>query len=145
MSPRNQNRWLRLLALGGRFIGTRTIVTQWFEELGRIRGFGLFCYHRHWVLLLTAEHRRNRLLWCGEGNHLDQELNQVIFSNEFQFCLGMHDGLTWVTPRHGERHDPQFVRERHVHNIMGVMVRGAITYGSRLPLVFIKGNMSARR
>ncbi|CAH2007245.1 unnamed protein product [Acanthoscelides obtectus] len=62
----------------------------------------------------------------------DQEWNSIVFSDESRFCLGMHDG------------DVFFV-ERHVHHTVGVMVWGAIAYGSRSPLIFIRGNMNAQR
>jgi hypothetical protein len=45
----------------------------------------------------------------------------------------------------GERRDPQFDTERHIHHTVGVMIWSAIAYGSRSPVVFIGSTMTARR
>ncbi|CAH1975755.1 unnamed protein product [Acanthoscelides obtectus] len=82
--------------------------------------------------------RRQQSLW-------DQEWNSIVFSDESRFCLGMHDGRARVRRRRGERRNPQFFVERHVHHTVGVMVWSAIAYGSRSPLIFIRGNMNAQR
>lgn len=150
-----QERRLRLLALRDRFFTTRAIANQWFAEHGRIvgmravyrriRSFGLFLFRPHWVLPLTREHRNNRPEWCTERLAWDQEWNTVVFSDESRFCLAMHDGRARVRRRRGERRVPQFFVERHVHRTVGIMVWGAIAYGSRSPLVFIRGNMTAQR
>lgn len=150
-----QDRRLRLLALRDRFTSTRAIADQWFTEHGRpiglrtvyrrIRSFGLISYRPHLVLPLTPEHRRHRLEWCRERMLWDQEWNTVVFSDESRFCLGMHDGRARVRRRRGERREVQFFMERHVHRTVGVMVWGAIAYGSRSPLLFIRGNMTAQR
>ncbi|CAH2013856.1 unnamed protein product [Acanthoscelides obtectus] len=80
---------------------------------------------------------RQRSLW-------DQEWNSIVFSDESRFYLGMHDGRARVRRRRGERRNPQFFVERHVHHPVGVMVWGAIAYVSRSPLIFIRGNMNAQ-
>ncbi|CAH1979479.1 unnamed protein product [Acanthoscelides obtectus] len=74
--------------------------------------------------------------WCRQ---------RIVFSDESRFCLGMHDGRARVRRRRGQRRNPQFFVERHVHHTVGVMVWGAIAYGSRSPLIFIRGNMNAQR
>ncbi|CAH1993234.1 unnamed protein product [Acanthoscelides obtectus] len=101
-----------------------------------MRSFGLFSYRPHWVLPLTREHGRNRLEWYRQ---------RIVFSDESRFCLGMHDGRARVRRRRGERRNPQFFVERHVRHTVEVMVWGAIAYGSRSPLIFIRGNMNAQR
>ncbi|CAH1961450.1 unnamed protein product [Acanthoscelides obtectus] len=73
------------------------------------------------------------LNWCRQRSLWDQEWNSIVFSDESRFCLGMHDGRA------------RFFVERHVHHTVGVMVWGAIAYGSRSPLIFIRGNMNAQR
>ncbi|CAH2001844.1 unnamed protein product [Acanthoscelides obtectus] len=83
--------------------------------------------------------------WCRQRSLWDQEWNSIVFSEESRFCLGMHDGRARVRRRRGERRNPQFFVERHVHHTVGVMVWGAIAYGSRSPLIFIRGNMNAQR
>ncbi|CAH1967194.1 unnamed protein product [Acanthoscelides obtectus] len=85
------------------------------------------------------------LLWCRQRSLWDQEWNSVVFSDESRFCLDMHDGRARVRRRRDERRNPQFFVERHVHHTVGGMVWGAIAYGSRLPLIFIRGNMNAQR
>jgi hypothetical protein len=45
----------------------------------------------------------------------------------------------------GERPDIEFAVERPIHSTVGVMVWGAIGYGSRSPLVFIRGSMTSVR
>lgn len=47
----------------------------------------------------------------------------------------------------GEENDSimQFAMKKHVLRTVGVMVWGAISYGSRSPLVFVRGNMAAVR
>ncbi|CAH2011182.1 unnamed protein product [Acanthoscelides obtectus] len=70
---------------------------------------------------------------------------RIVFGDESRFCLGMHDGRARVRRRRGVRRNPQFFVERHVHHTVGVMVWGATAYGSRSPLIFIRGNMNAQR
>ncbi|CAH1978124.1 unnamed protein product [Acanthoscelides obtectus] len=84
-------------------------------------------------------------MWCRQRSLWDQEWNSIVFSDESRFCLGMHDGRARVRRRRGERRNPQFFVERHVHHTVGVMVWGAIAYGSKSPLIFIRGNMNAQR
>ncbi|CAH2004434.1 unnamed protein product [Acanthoscelides obtectus] len=83
--------------------------------------------------------------WCRQRSLWDQEWNSIVFSDESRFCLGMHDGRARVRRRRGERRNPQFFVERHVHHTVGVMVWGAVAYGSRSALIFIRGNMNAQR
>ncbi|CAH1953450.1 unnamed protein product [Acanthoscelides obtectus] len=83
-------------------------------------------------------------MWCKQRSLWDQEWNSIVFSDESRFCLGMHDGRARVRRRRGERRNPQFFVERHVHHTVGVMVWVAIAYGSRSPLIFIRGNMNVQ-
>lgn len=150
-----QDRRLRLMALRDRFSSTRSIADVWLGNQGRpvtirtvyrrIRGFGLKSYRPHLVLPLTAQHRQQRLEWCRLRMHWIVEWHKVVFSDESRFCLGMHDGRMRVRRRRGERRDIQFSVERHVHRAVGIMVWGAIAYGSRSQLVFIQATMNAQR
>lgn len=150
-----QDRRFRQLALRDRFATTRQVADQWFGEEGRpvtmrtlyrrIRAFGLFSYRPRLVLPLNPDHCRQRLNWCRERQHWEAEWRNVIFSDESRFCLGMHDGRRRVRRHRGERRDIGFAVERHVHRTVGVMVWGAIAYGSRSPLLFIRGSMTAAR
>ncbi|CAH1992550.1 unnamed protein product [Acanthoscelides obtectus] len=83
--------------------------------------------------------------WCRQRSLWDQEWNSIVFSDESRFYSGMHDGHARVRRRRGERRNPQFFVERHVHHTVGVMVWGATAYGSRSPLIFIRGNINAQR
>jgi hypothetical protein len=56
----------------------------------------------------------------------------MVFSHESRFCLGMDDGCCLL-----------FAVERPIHRIIRVMVWGAIGYGSRSPLVFIRGSVTS--
>jgi hypothetical protein len=82
-------------------------------------------YRPHFVLPLTAAHKRQRLEWCQERLQWDEEWHQVVFSDESRFCLGMNDDRIRVRRRRGERRHPQFFVERHVNQTVGVMVWGA--------------------
>jgi hypothetical protein len=59
--------------------------------------------------------------------------------------LGMHDGRRRVRRLRGERRYFAFSVERPVARTVGVMVWGAIYFGSRSRLVFIQGNLTAIR
>lgn len=154
LTTEGQDRRLRQLAVRDRSATSRAIANQWFTEHGRlitmrtvyrrIRSFGLFSFRPHWVLPLTPEHRRQRLEWCRARQEWGAEWNAIVFSDESRFCLGMHDGRARVRRYRGERRNPQFFMERHVNQVVGVMVWGAIAYGSRSPLVFVRGNMTAQ-
>ncbi|CAH1957897.1 unnamed protein product [Acanthoscelides obtectus] len=94
---------------------------NWFERMQ-------MCIH------LRGEYF-DKLIWCRQRSFWDQEWNSIVFSDESRCCLGMHDGRARVRRRRGERRNPQFFVERH----------GAIAYGSRSPLIFIRGNLNAQR
>jgi hypothetical protein len=150
-----QDRHLRFLAFRDRQMSTSSVATAWYNVMGRlismptiyrrIRSWGLHSYRPHLVLPLTREHRRQRLDWCRERINWDREWNVVVFSDESRFCLGMHDGRQRVRRLRGERRNPAYSVERHVTCTVGVMIWGAICYGSKSPLIFIQGSMNARR
>lgn len=153
-NPR-EDRYLRTLAVRNRHVSTRRIADDWYAAVGRpiamrtiytrIQSFGLRSYRPHLVLPLTPEHRRQRLEWCRERLGWDLEWNSVVFSDESRFCLGMHDGRQRVRRFRGERRNIAFSVERHVARTVGIMIWGAIAYGSRSPLVMIQGSMTAQR
>jgi hypothetical protein len=150
-----QDRHLRFLALRDRFSTTREVANAWYRAVERpiamssiyrrIRSFGIRSYRPHLVLPLTPNHRRQRLAWCNERIAWDEQWNSVIFSDESRFCLGMHDGRRRVRRLRGERRNFAFSIERPVARTVGVMVWGAICFGSRSRLVFIQGNLTAIR
>jgi transposase len=150
-----QDRHLRFLALRDRFSTTREVANAWYHAVERpiamsliyrrIRSFGIRSYRPHLVLPLTPNHRRQRLAWCNERIAWDEQWNSVIFSDESRFCLGMHDGRRRMRRLRGERRNFAFSIERPVARTVGVMVWGAICFGSRSRLVFIQGNLTAIR
>ena len=111
----------------------------------RIQEFGLRSCRPQLVLPLTPEHKSQRLEWCREPQQWNDEWKNVVFSCESRFYLGTHDGCKRVRKRRGERQHMQFAVERHVHCTVGVMVWGAIGYGSRSSVVFVRDNMTSLR
>ncbi|EEZ97640.1 hypothetical protein TcasGA2_TC016088 [Tribolium castaneum] len=60
--------------------------------------------------------------------------------------FGLHSYRPHLVRRvRGERRNVAFSVERPVARTVGVMIWGAIAYGSRSPLVFIEGSMTAQR
>jgi hypothetical protein len=53
----------------------------------------------------------------------------------------MHDGHRGIRRRRGV----EFAVEKSIHRTVGVMVWGAIGYGSKSSLVFIRGSMTSVR
>ncbi|CAH1990549.1 unnamed protein product [Acanthoscelides obtectus] len=101
---------------------------NWFERMQMCINIRGEYFEKQQIHLKLPTWWRQRSLW-------EQEWNSIVFSDESRFCLGMHDGRARVRRRRGERRNPQFF----------FMVWGAIAYGSRSPLIFIRGNMNAQR
>lgn len=151
-TPREDQR-LRVSAIRDRHSTTREIGNNWTEALRRpiststlyrrIRSFGLRSYRPLLTLPLTPEHRARRLEWCNDRRNWVQEWHHVVFSDESRFCLWVHDGRKRVRRFRGERRNPDFFVERHTARTPGLMVWGAICHGSRSPLVFIEGTLTA--
>lgn len=148
-----EERRLRLLATRDRFSTTRSIANDWMRGTGlrmsmstvyrRIRSYGLRSYRPFLCLPLTPLHRLRRLEWSNERVNWAQEWRQIVFSDESRFCLWAHDGRRRVRRMRGERKNPTLFVERNTALTQGVMIWGAICYGSRSPLVFINGNLNA--
>ncbi|GFW53250.1 transposable element Tcb2 transposase [Trichonephila clavipes] len=106
--------------------------------------FGSWCPLR--VLPLTSTHRRLHLEWChARGNRTAAKWNQVIFSDKSRFNLSCDANRVRVWRPLGECLNPAFVLQRHTTHTAGVMVRGAIAYNTRSPLVLIRGTMTVQR
>lgn len=154
-TTQREDRLLRLMALRDRRRTTRSVADSWFAAVGRpirlrtvyhrLRTMGLRSYRPHLVLPLTENHRRQRRDWCVERQQWNDEWNHIAFSDESRFCLGGHDGRQRIRRMRGERRRLDLAIERHVHRTLGVMVWGAIAFGSRSRLLFIRGNMTAER
>lgn len=110
-----EDRRLRLLSLRDRFTSTRAIAGRWVTERVNLIG-SLVCEP------FIAEFEV--LNW---SYTVLIQWNSVVFNDESRLCLGMHDGRASVRRRRGERCNPQFCVERHVHHTVGIMVWGAIT------------------
>lgn len=57
----------------------------------------------------------------------------------------MHDDRARVRKLRGKRPNLLFFVERHVHHTVEIIIRGAIIYSSRSPLVFLTSNMTVHR
>ncbi|GBL96135.1 hypothetical protein AVEN_104359-1 [Araneus ventricosus] len=86
---------------------------------------------------LTPNHCRLRREWFQARAHWRTEWRPVVLSDESRFCLGASDGRVLVRRRPGERLHPTCLHPRHTGPTPGVMVWGAISYGSRCSLVVI--------
>ncbi|GFW29151.1 transposable element Tcb2 transposase [Trichonephila clavipes] len=71
-----------------------------------------------------------------------QEQNQVVCSDDSRFNLSSDGNHVWI-PR-GERLNPALALQLHNTAKTGVMVRGAIAYNTRSPLVLMRGTMRAQ-
>ncbi|GFV39143.1 transposable element Tcb2 transposase [Trichonephila clavipes] len=103
-------------------------------------------WHPLRVLPLTPDHRRLHLEWCyARGNRTAVEWNQVVFSDKSRFNLRHDDNRVRVWRPRGECLNPVFALQRHIAPTAGVMVRGAIVYNTRSPLLLIHGTMTAQQ
>ncbi|UYV76784.1 hypothetical protein LAZ67_14002012 [Cordylochernes scorpioides] len=96
-------------------------------------------------LPLTPPNRRQRLEWCRARSTWMAEWHRVVFSDESRFCLSSDSRRVRVWRRRGERSNPAAIVERPTVRQRGIMVRGAIAYDSRSPLLRIQGTMTAQR
>ncbi|UYV82352.1 hypothetical protein LAZ67_21001769 [Cordylochernes scorpioides] len=96
-------------------------------------------------LPLTPPNRRQRLEWCRARSTWMAEWHRVVFSDESRFCLSSDSRRVRVWRRRGERYNPAAIVERPTVRQRGIMVRGAIAYDSRSPLLRIQGTMTAQR
>ncbi|GFW48215.1 transposable element Tcb1 transposase [Trichonephila clavipes] len=73
------------------------------------------------------------------------EWYQVVFSDESRVNLSSVFNRVRARRPHGEHLNPEFALQPHTVHIAGVMVWCAIAYNTRLPLVLIRGTMTAQR
>ena len=89
---------------------------------------------------------RTRLAWARRYlRYTQREWRGVAFSDESRFCLFRNDGRQKVWRRRGERHAACCIRQHDRWGPGGVMVWAAISADHRTDLVFIDGNLTARR
>ncbi|GFY20117.1 transposable element Tcb1 transposase [Trichonephila clavipes] len=96
-------------------------------------------------LFLTQNHRRLRHQWCDERRMWAAEWNEVVFTDKSRICLQQHDSRIRVWRHHGERMLNSCVMHHHTGPASGIVVRGAIGYLSRTPLVRIAGTLNSQR
>lgn len=96
---------------------------------------------------LTPRHMRLRLEWGLEKRQWTRQAwNSCLFCDESRFCLVQDDKSRRVWRRRFERrHHADFVNRREAFGGGGVMVWGAIAHNYKSDLVFIDGNLTARR
>ncbi|GFT62575.1 transposable element Tcb1 transposase [Trichonephila clavipes] len=89
---------------------------------------------------LKPTHRSLRLEWCcTRGNYTATEWNQVVFSDKSTLNLSNDDNPVRVWRLRGEHVNPAFALQRYTD------LWGAIAYNTRLPLILIRGTMTAQR
>ncbi|KFM67742.1 Transposable element Tc1 transposase, partial [Stegodyphus mimosarum] len=119
-------------------VSTRTISRRLVER-------GLHSRHPLRRLLLTPQHRRQRLEWCRTGAMWMTEWRNVVFSDESRFRLSSDSRRIRVWRRRGDRYIPAVTVERPTSRQRGIMVWRPIAYDSKSPLVRIQGTMTAQR
>ncbi|GFV20856.1 transposable element Tcb1 transposase [Trichonephila clavipes] len=98
------------------------------------------------ALPLTPEHRQLRLQWCQARSMWNITVTQnVVFSDESRFVLGIDDNHVRVWRRPGERYNSLHTVLRHTAPTAGVMVWGAIAYDSRSALIVMRGTLTGQR
>ena len=112
----------------------------------RLRQQGLRSRKPSKEIFLTPQHKQNRLLWARQHRRWTlAQWSDVIFTDESRFCIFSNDGRRRVWRRRGERFAEccvQTVRQGHGG---GLMVWGGISLRGKTDLVFVDGNMNARR
>ncbi|GFT25192.1 transposable element Tc1 transposase [Trichonephila clavipes] len=143
------------MAMNDRTASSRQLAAHWYTATGvlmstslirrRLLHHGLRTRVSLYRIPLTANHRRLRLQWAHEHRAWQDDWHQVVFSNESRFNLWDPDGRTRVRRFAGERCLPECVIERHSGLILGVMVRGTISYYGRFNLLRIECNLNSKR
>ena len=121
----------------GRRVSRNTVVR-------RLRAGGIVSRKPVQRILLRPRHCRARLQWAQlHQRWIAGRWDNVIFSDECRFQMDTHDGRRRVFRRANERFAPNCVST--VGDRRVVMAWGAITSTGRTPLIFINGNLTARR
>ncbi|GFW94917.1 transposable element Tcb2 transposase [Trichonephila clavipes] len=98
------------------------------------------------VLPLTPTYQCLRLEWChARGKWTTEEWNPFVLNHESRFNLGSDDNRVRVWSPRSERLYLAFALQRHTTPTAGVIVWGAIAYNTRIPVVLIRGTMTAQR
>ena len=112
--------------------------------LRRLKAVGIVARIPAQRILLRPRHIIARLNWAQlHQRWTARQWNNVVFSDECRFQMETHDGRRKVFRRAHERYAPNCVST--VGDKRGVMAWGAISSADRSPLVFINGNLTARR
>jgi len=149
-----QDRYIRLRHLRQRFLtassttnaipGLRRISDQTVRN--RLREADIRPRRPARRIILTREHRRQRLLWCRRCRLWRvQQWRRVAFSDESRFMLRRADGRARVYRRRGERYAANCVQEADRFGGGSVMMWASICHTGRTNLVHIPGNLNAVR
>ena len=112
--------------------------------LRRLKAVGIVARIPAQRILLRPRHIVARLNWAQlHQRWVARQWDDVVFSDECRFQMETHDGRRKVFRRAHERYNPNCVSA--VGDKRGVMVWGAISSADRSPLIFINGNLTARR
>ena len=154
-TPR-QDRSLTRDARRHRFQNARVLRYRWYALYGarashrttlrRLNGGRLRARRPLKKLPLSVRHRHVRLQWA--RRHAARNIRfwrRVHFSDESRFNLYDNDGRLRVWRSSGERRNAACVERRHAYGGASIMVWGCISFGCKLPLVEIQGNMNAQR
>ncbi|GFU64282.1 transposable element Tcb2 transposase [Trichonephila clavipes] len=119
-----------------------------FEDIDLDNGIKLLYCHRYLTSVQNISNSSDllRVEWCcTRGNLTAAKWNQVVFSDESRFNLSSDDNRVRVWRPRGKRFNPAFVLQQYTAPTASVMVWGVIAYNTRLPLVLIRGPMTAQR
>ncbi|GFT81723.1 transposable element Tc1 transposase [Trichonephila clavipes] len=98
------------------------------------------------ALTLTPEHQQLRLQWCQARSIWNvTDWQKVVFSDESQFVLGTDDNRVqvWRHPGEGNNSPPHCSTSHCPHSWCNGL--GAIAYGSRSPLILMRGTLTGQR
>ncbi|GFW85099.1 transposable element Tcb1 transposase [Trichonephila clavipes] len=96
-------------------------------------------------LPLTENNRCLRHQWCDEQRTWETKWNEIVFADEYRFCLQHHDGWIGVWRHRGERLLNGCVMHHHTGLASDIMVWGAIGYHYRISLVRTVGTLNSQR
>lgn len=112
----------------------------------RLREHGLRARRPYCGPVLNHHRRATRLQWVTTRVRWPaQRWRSVLFTDESRFCVSFADGRRRVWRRPGERYANCCVLERDRWGGGSLMVWAGIHSAGKTPLLFIQGNLTARR
>ena len=141
-----RNRRLRATQTARVTIGThgRPISSQTVRN--RLRSQGIRARRPFNGIILTQQHRRQRLLWARRHSRVTMaEWARILFTDEVKIRLHGNDGRGRVYRRRGERFSDACVHERDRFGGASVLIWAGISMYSKTPVVEIRGTLTAAR